>query len=78
MQLPDGTPAVVKQLRTDRAPSASRAAILVPEISSLELLPPHANVVTLLGYCWQSVGVYALVTSAHHTATSALPRRSGC
>ena len=59
--LPDGTPAAVKQLRTDRAASASRAATLVKEVSSLELLPPHANVVTLLGHCWQSVGVYALV-----------------
>ena len=61
VQLPNGTPAVVKQLRTDRAASTSRAATLVSEVSSLELLPPHANVVTLLGYCWQSVGVYALV-----------------
>ncbi len=59
VDLPDGTRAAVKQLHAGGNPGMT--STFVHEVSSLELLPPHSNVITLLGHCWQCVGQYAMV-----------------
>ena len=59
VDLPDGTRAAVKQLYA--GDKIGMASTFMHEVSSLELLPSHSNVIKLLGHCWQCVGQYAMV-----------------